>query len=240
MDSSISHQSDEALTGLVEDPAEAARLLVRLRHQRNLIVARAATSPIEHNTMLLQLDIGQRYLVLDALKPRPRSGPVERGTRIYARTHLDGAPLIFIAQVDSLIDNDDGDPQLVLDWPTRFSYYQRRQDFRVNVPATLVQHSVRLMVENGYYEGRLLDISASGIALMLIDAPDDFQQGTVMPCLLPLPDGDIKLDFEIRHIQPSREGLRVGGQLLLQTEQQRQTLLRAIMRIERWWLQQRQ
>ena len=79
-----------------------------------------------------------------------------------------------------------------------------------------------------------------GIALMLIDAPDDFQQGTVMPCLLPLPDGDIKLDFEIRHIQPSREGLRVGGQLLLQTEQQRQTLLRAIMRIERWWLQQRQ
>ena len=140
MDASLSTAPDIDIAGLVDDPAEAARLLVRLRRLRNLVTLRAATSQREFSSMLLSLDLQHRYLVLDAPRPRPPEGLFIGGTRVYARTQLDGAALVFTAHIDSIITRDSegeaADGSLMLEWPGRVSYYQRRRDYRVSVPAT--------------------------------------------------------------------------------------------------------
>lgn len=247
MDSSAITRADEAVTGLVSDPAEACRLLVRLRHQRNLVAVRPAGAAREHNSIVLALDTAQRYLVLDAPRPRPPEHAFRPGTRIYARSHIDGAPLIFIATVDALlqsgsdyVDTDvDVESALLLHWPERISYHQRRQDYRVTVPATMVPTPARLLRDGHIVEARLVDLSAAGAAILLSRDKGAITAGEEVGCVLPLPDHDLRTTLRVRSTTPVAAGLRISGELLLDNEQERESILHAVMAIERWWIRSR-
>lgn len=243
MESPAIAAADADVLGLIENPDEAARLFVRLRRQRNLVTVRPAASQREYASMLLSLDAQQGYLVLDAPQPTCAPGTFARGTRIYARTQVDGAALVFVTQVDGSIDtsahdNSAGDAGLLCDWPSRISHFQRRQDYRVSVPTTLVNAPARLLIEGRAAPARLVDLSASGAAVLIMDLACTIHEGDELPCILPLPKQDLRMPFVVRNLERTRAGLRVGGELLLDGPAQQEALLHAVTTIERWWLQQ--
>lgn len=238
MAESATNPVDSELTGLVEDPQEAARLLVRLRRMRNVITLRAAQSPREFSSILLSLDLTHRYLVLDAPRPRPQPTDFRPGTKVYARSHVDGAALVFIAQLNSFIAADDtGDDNLVLEWPTRVSYYQRRRDYRVSVPSTVVQTPARLLIDERVVNARLLDLSTAGIAILLADASTSIAADTTVECILPLPERDLKVPLRITAVTTTRDGVRISGELHLEDSRSRELIQRTVTTLERWWLQ---
>jgi len=238
MAESVTNTVEAGLTGLVEDPQEAARLLVRLRRMRNVITLRAAQSPREFSSMLLSLDLTHRYLVLDAPRPRPQPADFRPGTKVYGRSHVDGAALIFVAQLDSLIAADDtGDDNLVLDWPSRVSYYQRRRDYRVSVPSTLVQTPARLLIDERAINARLLDLSTGGLAIMLAEGSTTIAPDTTVECVLPLPERDLKVPFRVTAVTSTRDGVRISGELTLEDSRSRELIQRTVTTLERWWLQ---
>ena len=238
MAESATSRVDTELTGLVEDPQEAARLLVRLRRMRNVITLRAAQSPREFSSILLSLDLSHRYLVLDAPRPRPQAADFRPGTKVYARTHVDGAALIFVAQLNSLIAADDtGDDNLVLEWPTRICHYQRRRDYRVSVPSTVVQTPARLIIDDHAIHARLLDLSTSGVAILLAAAGVSVAMDKTLDCILPLPERDLKVPLRVTSVTVTRDGVRIGGELDLTDSTARELIQRTVTTLERWWLQ---
>ncbi|MGB0213741.1 flagellar brake protein [Algiphilus sp.] len=241
MDASLSTAPDIDIAGLVEDPAEAARLLVRLRRLRNLVTLRAATSQREFSSMLLSLDLQHRYLVLDAPRPRPPEGLFIGGTRVYARTQLDGAALVFTAHIDSIITRDSegeaADGSLMMEWPGRVSYYQRRRDYRVSVPATLMHTPARLVVDGKAREARLVDLSTSGAAILLTGDTAGLHEEECVDCVLPLPERDLRAPLRVRNLTRTRDGVRIGGTLQIDGSSEFELLQRTVTTIERWWLQ---
>lgn len=240
-DTSPSAAAEVDTSGSIDDPEEVCRLLVRLRRMRNLLTIRPADSPREFTSMLLSMDLARRYLVLDAPRPRPPGGPMRAGTRLYIQSQLDGAALVMITRIDSLIgstsDDDPADASLMVDWPSRLSYYERRRDYRVTVPSTLISSPARLIIEDRARSARLVDISASGAALLLSPEALPVQQGEEVLCILPLPERDLKLPMTVTSIARGRDGQRIGGTLLVKSPRDAELLQRSVTAIERWWLQ---
>lgn len=228
-------------SGVVDDPEEVCRLLVRLRRMRNLLSLRAADSPRELTSMLLSMDLSRRYLVLDAPRPRPPDGALQPGTRLYIHSQLDGAALIMTTRLDSLIgntsDDDPADASLMVEWPSRLSYHERRRDYRVTVPATFIQTPARLLIAEHARPARLLDISASGAALLLSAEALPLAIGDEVDCVLPLPERDLRLPLTVSEIRKGRDGQRIGGRLTITGPQDAELLQRSVTAIERWWLQ---
>lgn len=240
-DISPSPPSEVDTSGAIEDAEEVCRLLVRLRRMRNLLTIRPADSPREFTSMLLSMDLARRYLVLDAPRPRPPGGPLHAGTRLYVQSQLDGAALVMVTRIDSLIgntsDDDPADASLMVDWPSRLSYYERRQDYRVTVPATLIASPARIIIDQRARPARLVDISASGAALMLSRETLPVKEGDELDCVLPLPERDLKLPMTVCSVAKGRDGQRIGGTLRVSTPRDAELLQRSVTAIERWWLQ---
>lgn len=240
-DISPSPPAEVDTSGAIDDPEEVCRLLVRLRRMRNLLTIRPADSPREFTSMLLSMDLARRYLVLDAPRPRPPGGPLQAGLRLYVQSQLDGAALVMVTRIDSLIgntsDDDPADASLMVDWPTRLSYFERRRDYRVTVPATLVASPARLILDKHARPARLLDISASGAALLLSREDLPLQEGDEIDCVLPLPERDLKLPLTVCTVSKGRDGQRIGGTLRVSAPRDAELLQRSVTAIERWWLQ---
>lgn len=93
--------------------------------------------------------------------------------------------------------------------PAESDLRDRRDAYRVHIPASRSQPSIAIDSEEGLARGYLLDISRSG-AGALLRGHFDVPVGSVVPCHIGLPDGSFSARTEVRSATTHRNHLRLG------------------------------
>lgn len=168
------------------------------------------------NTAILEVSESEGYLLLDELTPRRGHQQLLEQGRLHLLGHLNGVELSFATE---LIETDEKEGIAIYKTtlPEKLFYLQRRMDHRVATSGQRIPFRARRGRElEVLIEGYLLDLSQSGIGVILNEDQFLRKGETLANCSIRLPgEEDQPADFamEIRFYsqgQQSRRG-RLGG-----------------------------
>ncbi len=184
----------------VSDPAQIVALLRKVKDSRTLIQVTVPGRAIEYNSALLDINQEQGFLILDELTPADGHQSLCEQRRLTAVIRLRGVDMRFTSKVQE-IGGQAGIAFYRVELPTQLYYCQRRAFYRVKigmgltVPFSITQESSKTL------EGRLDDISVTGIRAELKQQLL-FDRGDLLPtCAIQLPNGEkVICEIEVRHI----------------------------------------
>ena len=210
-------------------------LLRRIRDSRNLLTIRIPGSELTFNSMLLEVDADEGYILLDELnQPRGHELVQEKGV-LRAFCRCQGVEINFVCRVQ-VEQSRDGVAFYRGVIPDSLSYYQRRSAYRVHVTLDTDIPVLLTLDEGERLQGHLHDLSVGGIGLTL-DTEKELRQGLVIPdCTLKLPKGDpVRTDVEVRFARTDTEKhvTRIGGRFLHLPPKIEARLSRFVAQLER-------
>lgn len=184
-------------------------------------------------TVLIAVDPEQGHFLVDALRDAPE---LAAGDRLYFDTQVEGRRLRFECRLDQIL-NLDGGLAYQLDAPRLVLDQQRRQAYRVRVPATL---RLPAAIQDGLQRtpARVLDLSTRGCS-------------TRTESMLALEDGDrvrvqlhvgetvLSCAARIRNVQRLPGGARLGMEFELDPRADLHTLESTVARLQREILRRR-
>jgi c-di-GMP-binding flagellar brake protein YcgR len=208
---------------VIDDGADMIQLLQKFAQTKQHLRLRLPNREENYSTLIIDCDWQQRKLTLDqAISP---DGPVS--LQNYFTVELDGtlAGVHYTLQGIPLLEGEsDGESDSKKSWQTGFplqiSYRQRRQSFRTSIPRALSSNlEIKIDDSDLLFEGRLLDLSASGLACECL-LPPEADDKTIATLKLKKISLSIELDDlltvvcdgQIKEILPSHqtEVLRFG------------------------------
>ncbi|HVT35145.1 MAG TPA: flagellar regulator YcgR PilZN domain-containing protein [Nevskiaceae bacterium] len=210
--------------------AAIAQLLGRLLDNRCQLAVRLPGAPITYSTILLEVDFAGGSLLLDEICPAAGNAYVQVGGIARLQGRLDGSRVDFDCEVNA-VANQNGTPSYRAGVPQRVIYYERRGSYRLTIPPELKLPPTMLSAQAGAMAGRLVDISREGAGTLLSEA--DAELGVELACTIPLPDGQLSAEVEVRSARAGEDGLRVGLEFSHLTPAQRVSVDRAIAALER-------
>lgn len=197
---------DEFQTGSAQ---KIENVLERLRERREYISVLPHDRAEEFSSMVLAIDPGRHWLLIDELNPDIGNRRVVGGAPFFVVARLDG---IFVGFQSRLLEavEWEGFGALRIAYPTNGYYMQRRGYFRVSVApgdigtVELQRRGARALL------GQCHDISVRGMRLLL-NAPTDYalHEGEFVPLVRFNLDGhELAAEGEIRFVGHVRGGPR--------------------------------
>ncbi len=220
------------------EPYRLVGLLKNLQSKRALLSARVDEGSQYYSTTLLKVDPERERIYLDELVPRTGHDRVEPDSTLHVVGVLDGVPTHFAAQVVSF-DTRDGIAFYRARLPEWIDYQQKRAFFRVHIgPKQSLNVRLTRVEDAALFSGRLLDVSLGGFGCLLPVNSALNKGDHIKVSALELPGKQtITGTAEIRHIHPPRgqlkNSLHIGAGFTALSPQMEQTLLRAILTLER-------
>jgi c-di-GMP-binding flagellar brake protein YcgR len=190
-------------------------LLRPLLNRHSLITVSVPGGKRYYNSVLLEVDADNQYLMLDELHPKEGHKQLSGSEVITLFTQLDGVNVNFAVTIKE-ITSSDGVAMYKVAFPQSIRYRQRRSDYRVPVSSAL---SIPVQLVSGdklSFSGELHDISAGGACIRFprkTSLPLD-KDDAELQCEITLGNGKkIFCAFRICHIalQEINNTLHVGG-----------------------------
>lgn len=187
------HQNDNPY--LVTVPLEIIGLLRALERRQALVRMHVQDRPISVVTTILDVDVQDNKVILDHAAAEDLNQIFIRADFVRFETALDSVPIFFSSSSIEACTHD-GLPALAIDIPASLSRLQRRESYRVSIPA--LEPALCTIVEGASANGtlstgdgisvELRDISSSGLAIMDYGKIINYEPGTLYHnCLLDLP-----------------------------------------------------
>lgn len=215
----------------LRNPAEIAQMLSRVHEHRGLITVHVAGSAGSYTSILLSVDLIEGTLLFDELHPAADRRQVGTGTSLNISARLEGSRVEFSCVVRACIRLKGGLAYRA-SMPNSIDYFERRNSYRLSVPAALQLQPLSFESLDGPLPGRLVDISRRGLAAVL--HPDaEAGIGALVPCTLRLLDHPVNLEAEIRSSMRQARGLRLGVMFPRLTPAQHFSLDASVARLER-------
>ncbi|WP_368643453.1 flagellar brake protein [Castellaniella ginsengisoli] len=184
---------------LVSQPLEISSIVQGLLNQRVLVRLDIPGKTVSIISTLLDVDPKTNTMILDNASEDQINTQLLRAPAVRLQGTLDRVMIEFSGPLSPAMHG--GKPALSMAWPAQLRRIQRREFFRVDIPASnpaycLIESNA---LPSGSARFRIADISAGGLQLvdhdkLLVDIP----VGTIFEeCTLELPDAD-ELDVGLR------------------------------------------
>lgn len=217
--------------------------LFKLMRARRLLTLRVAGDSQRYQTLLLEVNADDGYLLID--EPFPTDGLLKGcgDQTLIMEYEKDG----FCTRIESRVEREvteDGDTYFRLVWPRRIEQIQRRDQFRLQLTRD-VSASTRLAGHDFLLDAYLLDISATGIRFSASGNQKDtlFAGAYLQGLQLFLGSTAIECNLEITHChyvdgsaeQAQRNVLETvaGGRLIGLSERDKKAIERFIFSAQR-------
>ncbi len=184
---------------LVSQSLEISSILQSLLSQRVLVRLDIPGKAVSIISTLLEVDTKAATVLLDNASEEQINTHLLRAPAVRLQGTLDRVMIEFSGRISPAMHG--GKPALSMAWPTQLRRVQRREFFRVDIPASNPAHCLieDAAFPSGSARFRIADISAGG--LQLVDHDDlltDRAVGTIFDeCTLELPDTGA-LDLSLR------------------------------------------
>lgn len=163
------------------EPADIYRIIKSLQQARSFLSVKLGNSSDTFGSIILHTDFDKQVFVIDQLSPETGNPLIQRKTKIAVSGLLDGVPALFGTTTYHTALQIDGSRVHSLHFPETITYNQRRQAFRISVPRS-IDSSITLQAPSrgASLQGRVIDISASGIGCEFVYHLQDLEKGSVI------------------------------------------------------------
>lgn len=227
---------------IVDDAAQIAMQLCRLRDARLLLMGRSYVGKAVFTTMILNIDLERGLFLLDT--PKPVDLPMHSAEVLELQAYIDGPWIRFTAVIQAVIESQSYS-YYYMRFPERIEYVQRRNNYRAHVALSLYSHLLMRMEDAVAAEGiqaDLLDLSEGGIGAWLPrHEPLLLTTNAIYPALMQLPQTQLEMKIEIRHVTHAMNGLglRLGARFINLDPASRAIIRRQIVELQRQMLRTR-
>lgn len=222
---------------VISSTPRIAAVLRPLLQKHSLVTATLEDSRQYYNTVLLEVDSGNQFLLLDELHPGEGHHLVAANKTINLYTQLDGVNVNFAVRIIE-IGSSNGLPFYKVEFPESIRYRQRRSDYRAPV-SSAVSITVEITSSNKEsLSGELHDISAGGLCIRFprkTSLPIDKDDENLL-CSITLTDGKkVKCALRICHValQESSNTLFVGGRFQRLDKIQHRAIEKFVIELQR-------
>lgn len=191
----------------IEDVAEIGKLLTHAAGKRLVLAIGGSGGP--RNSLLLAADATTQQLIIDPPFP-PLQQTLEAGLMLSISTRIEGAVMDFSTPFEDVAELA-GEDALVLRWPQRVRYLQRRSAYRLGIPHELHVPPVVIRDRNGPFTATLVDLSRFG-AGALVPRSMRAVEGEPVACTIRVGDVEFTASAEVRSCIKSLDRLRLGLQ----------------------------
>lgn len=189
----------------IDDAAEIGRLLIQAAGRRLMLAVGGSGGP--RNALLLAADPNTQTLVIDPPFP-PLAQPPQLGEMLSLSTRIDGAVMDFSTTFEAHAELA-GEEALVLRWPQRVRYLQRRAAYRLGIPRELHVPPAILRDRHGPFTATLVDLSRFGAGALVSRAVNP-AEGEAVACTIRVGDVEFTANAAVRSCIKSLDRLRVG------------------------------
>ena len=191
----------------IEDEATIGKLLTHAAGKRLVLAIGGSGGP--RNSLLLAADTATRQLVIDPPFPAlPQT--LEQGVLLSISTRIDGAVMDFTSVFQDFAELG-GEDALVLRWPQRLRYLQRRAAYRLGIPRELHIPPVVIRDHARRFSATLVDLSRFGAGALVPRAMQP-QPGEAVDCTIRIGEVEFTASAEVRSCIASLDRLRLGLQ----------------------------
>lgn len=212
----------------IEDVEEISKLLLHASSQRLMLAVGGPGGA--RNSLLLGADSATQRLIIDSPFP-PLKHALEPGSRLSLSTRIDGAVLDFTAAFDERIELG-GEEALVLHWPQRVRYLQRRSAYRLGIPHELQVPPVVLRDTKGLFTATLVDLSRFGAGATVSRSVRPLQ-GEEVACTIRVGEVEFTATAEVRSSVTNLDRVRLGLQFSEVSPATAARLSAAVAKLER-------
>ena len=228
-------------TEKITQPTQIVGLLRRILDNRVLLSVQVPGHPGVFNSLLLQLNIEQKFITLDELNPTAGHQLAQQAGRLQIHCQSQGVEISFGCDIETGSDRA-GIGYYRAPLAALLHYLQRRMNYRVRMILDK-EIPVHLQLDaDTAVEGQLFDLSLGGIGLNLASDIRLERGQTLDPCTIRLPSGDtLQMRMEIRFVQTDdrRPIQRVGARFVELGPQQENALRRLVAHLEREMLRRK-
>jgi len=233
---SISYVSQNT-ANRVKSNDEIRGLLNKLLKHHTLLSVTLDGSEKVFGSVILDINIEDKYLVLDELYPREEFKSSLKGVTLFIETRHEGILIRFSTKVLA-ISEDHGSEYYKTQIPAYLHYHQKRADYRVPIsianplPADMsTENDVLLHAE-------LRDLSLGGLSAKLTTPPSEkLEIGEEIPtCIIQLPNGyKIISSLEIIRIDETKpfRNTKIGARFINLSSADQQVLAHMIAQLDR-------
>lgn len=189
----------------IDEAAEISRLLTQAAGRRLMLAVGGNGGP--RNALLLSADPSTQHLVIDPPFPPLPERP-QPGELLSLSTRIDGAVMDFTTPFESHAELA-GEEALVLRWPQRVRYLQRRAAYRLGIPRELHVPPAVLRDRHGPFAATLVDLSRFG-AGALVSRSVQPAEGEALACTIRVGDVEFTANAAVRSCINSLNRLRLG------------------------------
>lgn len=222
---------------IIEDPVKIRGLLDRIQANRGLLSIRIPSVAGTFNSMILEIDPENRWIMLDELHPEEGHAKFVAQKKLSVFSEFDGVDIRF----DSTLSEVGSQSKIYfykIHFPESLKYFQKRSAYRVRV-LRATEIPVIIMVADGEYsKGSLYNISSGGLGIKFTRSlPKAFERGQVISeCEIRFPDGEkFVCALEARHMMSIRNNdhALLGARFIKLNTVQQRTINRFIASLER-------
>lgn len=226
----------ESQAEVIESPSAIERLLVGLKVEQGPITVRIDGCKKSLVSQILAVDPSHHQLSIDAFSHEQLVGCLF-GVNLSITGWSHGARVQFRAAIlpDSRLDGE----QILLPFPQRISFFQRRQDYRVETNWEAHKHQPYKVVVSctvgQQVTGRLNNISAGGLDFYLRRCSEAIvPQQTIECCEIHLYEQVITHAIEVRRVSSLTKDIqRIHARFVVKDLQDKQALTRSVRAFER-------
>ncbi len=226
----------------IRNKKEIRHLLRTIADKRFMLIAHIDGGPLSFVTAVLDVTVDGEGVILDSSRDEKIMERVERAEKLVCAGQLDGVRIQFSAESPGGFPYD-GFEALRCELPEMMLRLQRRETFRLPVPmSSPVECRLLFRDEDGGevpVPVRVLDLSAEGVGLLILDADCPAEAGQLIDSELTIPDlGVVQVPMRLRNVfrLDSRGGgpnLRAGFQLIDPPQRLVSAIQRYIFKVER-------
>lgn len=228
-------------TEKITHASQIAGLLRRILDSRVLLSVQVPGHAGIFNSLLLQVNADQKFIVLDELNPAAGHQLARQVGRLQVHCQSQGVEISFGCDIDTGSDRG-GISYYRAPLPTVLQYLQRRLNYRVRMVLDK-EIPVHLQLDaSTEAEGQLFDLSLGGVGFNLTSDIRLERGQTLDPCVIRLPTGDtLQVRLEIRFVQTDdrRPTQRIGARFVGLEPQQGNMLRRLVTHLEREMLRRK-
>ena len=196
----LATSNHDDVSSQITDLTTINSLLRKLQKRHSLLTAHFANKWQPASTMLLEINLDEKYLVIDEFCPLQVNEESANGTKIRITGSNAGVSITFDSHIIDASEKN-GNPYYKIPFPESIEYCERRQAHRVPVN---ISNPIKINFINQndtLMHGELRDISLGGFSARLKDPIiENLEIGDLIPkCILQIPaTGRIVCSAELR------------------------------------------
>lgn len=213
---------------LVTDKSRVTQIMQGLAQEHSRLQIILTDTNETASTMVIGVEPTTETLLLDEIMPRYVH--VSPNSELMVHGKLKGVPIRFKTRIAG-VDNQDGIDAYACTLPSDIYYDQKRSDFRFS-PGISSRPSMQLISASGEVTGEVINISAGGAKLELLNTNGEFGEGIDVDCQVQF-DDDSKFNLTVKVCYKKDNPAHLGVQFLQLTQPARRYIQSWIMSSER-------